>query len=453
LAGTEASGRAVVLGASVGGLLAARVLSETFERVTVFDRDKLPTGAANRRGVPQGEHPHGLLARGWEVLERLFPGLTDEITARGGVPVDAQRDIAWVYGDLPVPRAATGLTGVCVSRPALEAAVRSRVMALPNVTVLDRHEATGLMFDGVRVTGATVLPAGGTGREVPAELVVDATGRGNRGPTWLAALGFERPHEDVVDPLTTYMSRTYRRVPGRQDFAAIVVGSQPHRPQGGVAMAVEDDRWMVMLVGIGTGEAPPPEPHRYAEYAARFPDQRLHQLLSTSEPLGPPLKARLPPSVRRRYERLARLPDGFLAFGDAICSFNPVYGQGMTVAAMEAVVLRDCLRRGRHNLPRRFFARAARVVDVAWNMAIGADLANPAVRGVRTRRTRLISAYVGKVQYATARDAKVAHRFLRVANLMLTPTALFAPGFVARVLWLSRTARATASQPDPAPVG
>lgn len=440
----EKSGHAVVLGASMAGLLAARVLSETFTNVTIFDRDTLPAGAANRKGVPQGEHGHGLLARGRQVLEELFPGLVAELTAQGGIPIDIMRDCVWVQGDRPMPRVASGLAGLCVSRPAIEAEVRRRVLALPNVVVLDGHEATGLLSDGVRVTGATVLPAGGTSHDVAADLVVDATGRGNRGPTWLAALGFDRPHEERVDPRTVYVSRDYRRVPGQEDFAAVINSPNAGRPFGAVAIAAEGDRWMVTLLGVGAGQAPPTDPDSYADFTAKLPDPRLHDLLRTAEPLGPPMRMRLPASVRRRYERMDRLPEGLISIGDAICSFNPAYGQGMTVAAAEAIELRDALRAGRAGLPRRFYAKAAKVVDVPWDIAVGADLANPEIQGERTGKTRFLNAYVAKIQVASARSAPVGRRFLQVANLMKAPPSLFSPGIVARVLWLGRTPAAQA---------
>ncbi|MFC4037723.1 FAD-dependent oxidoreductase [Dactylosporangium siamense] len=430
-----------MLGASVAGLLAARVLSESFATVTVFDRDTLPAGAANRKGVPQDEYAHGFLARGRQVLEGLFPGIVAELTAEGAIPIDIMRDCVWVTGDRAMPRVASGLAGLCVSRPLIEAGVRRRVMALPGVTVLDGHEATGLLFDGTRVTGAKVLPVGGaTGRDVAADLVVDATGRGNRGPTWLAELGFERPAEERVDPRTVYVSRDYRRVPGAQDFTAILNAANAGRPFGAVAIGVDGDRWMTTLIGIGTGQEP--TAGAMLEFAAKLPDPRFHQLISTAEPLGPPARVRLPPSVRRRYERIRRLPDGLVAIGDAICAFNPSYGQGMTVAAVEALQLRDALRSGgRAGLPRRFYTRAAKVVDVPWDIAVGADLAHPEVEGVRTGKTRLLNAYVAKIQTASGFDAAVAGAFLRVANMTQAPPALFTPGVVARTLWFGRQRR------------
>ncbi|WP_330186461.1 squalene monooxygenase [Dactylosporangium sp. AC04546] len=436
----------------MSGLLAARVLSESFDKVTVFDRDTLPEGAAQRRGVPQGEHSHGLLARGRQVLEELYPGFGADLAARGALPVDLQNDCVWVYGERAVPRVPSGLAGMCMSRPLIEAYVRERTTALANVTVLDGHEATRLLFDGRRVTGVTIRAVGGAPHDVPADLVVDATGRGNRGPTWLAALGFERPAEERIDPLTTYVSRDYRRVPGDADFTAFVCGARTTRPYGGVGIAADGDRWMVTLFGVGM--VPPTDPDSYAGFAARLPDPRLYELLREAEPLGPPMKLRLPPSVRRRYERMTRLPERLVAIGDAICSFNPAYGQGMTVAAAEAAELRAALAAGLDGLPARFYARAAKVVDTPWDIAVGADLGFPEVVGVRTGKTRFLNGYVARVQTASERSAAVAGRFLRVANLVAPPQALFAPPILARVLWHSRggTAPAHTAAPVPAPV-
>jgi 2-polyprenyl-6-methoxyphenol hydroxylase-like FAD-dependent oxidoreductase len=450
LSANERTGHAIVLGASIGGLLAARVLSESYAKVTIFDRDELPTGTADRKGVPQGEHSHGLLAKGRQVLEELFPGFTADLAAQGAVPIDVQRDCVWLNDGRRIPRATSGLDGLCVSRPALEAYVRDQVRALPQVEIHSGHEAVGLLTDPDRtsVTGARILPRHGVEQRHDADLVVDATGRGNRGPTWLVELGYDRPPEDLVNSGTVYMSRDYRRTPGDADFAAIIMSPSPATPYGGVAIAAEGDRWMVTLLGVGAGQAPPADPDGYLAFAAKLPSQQLHELLSRAEPLGPPKKLRLPTSVRRRYERLTRLPDGFIAFGDAICSFNPAYGQGMTVAAAEAIALRDCLRKGRRQLPKRFFGKAAQVIDVPWDIAVGADLRYPEVVGTRSRKTELLNAYVAKLHIAAERHAIVGRAFLTVANLMAAPQALFSPGILARVLWSGRRPAPAAGTPN-----
>ncbi|MEV0568508.1 squalene monooxygenase [Dactylosporangium sp. NPDC050588] len=433
----DRSGHAVVLGASIAGLLAARVLSDTFARVTVIDRDELPVAAAPRRCVPQGEHGHGLLAAGHAALAELFDGFTADTVALGGVPVDVQRDILWITDGHPLRNAESGLRGLCLSRPAIEGYVRARVTALPNIEIRAQHEAVGLLGtpDRTRVTGARVLPKGGAVQQLDADLVVDATGRGNRGPTWLAALGYDPAPEETVDANMVYVTREFRRTPGDAPHAAIAQSPWPGQPYGVVAINVEGDRRQVTLLGCGPGITLPSDVDEFVAFTARLPDRRVHDLISGAEPLGPPHRMRLPVSVRRRYERLTQLPEGFVSVGDAMCSFNPAYGQGITVAAAEALALRDCLARGRRGLPRRFYARTARLLRAPWEIAVGGDLRFAHVDGVRTRKTKLINAYIGRVCRAAEHDPVVGRAFLRVANLVAAPPTLFAPAIVARVLW------------------
>lgn len=423
-------------------MLAARVLSESYERVTIVDRDMLPTLVASRRGVPQAAHSHGLLARGCEVFEELFPGFTADLTACGGTPVDIQRDFVWVNDGHRLQRVESDLRGLSVSRPMLESYTRRRITAVTNIEIKERHTALGLLTsaDRGRVTGVSVI-SGEDHRQqeqrIEADLVVDATGRGNRGPTWLAAIGYEKPAEDRIDSGMTYVSRQYRRVAGDADFGGILITPWPELRRGGVALATDGDRWAVTLIGVGD-EAPPTDADGYLMFAKSLASNEIYDLVSKAEPITAPLRMRLPASVRRRYERLTRLPEGFLAFADAICSFTPTYGQGMTVAATEAVALRECLTEGREQLPQRFFARAARLIDVPWDIAVGADLRYPEVEGPRSAKVRLLNGYVARVHQAAEKYPKPAYTFLSVANMMAPPTKLFSPGVVFRVLRTGR---------------
>jgi len=435
----QRSGHAIVLGSSIAGLLAARVLSESFEKVTVFDRDALPDNHDNRRGVPHGDHTHGLLAFGRKALEELFDGFAAGISALGALPIDLGRDLIWFGDGLRFPRQDTGLLGLGISRPTLEGYLRDRVRQLSNVVIQDRTEAVGLLAgdNRRRVTGARVLPRGGQATEVPADLVIDATGRGNRGPTWLAELGYAKPVEEAVDAVAGYATRVYRRVPGDADFAGVVLNPWPEHPEGAVAVAVDGDRWMVTLVGYGNSHFPPTDPDDFLDFLdflKRLPQPELYELFSTAEPLGPPLRMRLPVSVRRRYERMRELPEGFISIGDAICAFNPAYGQGMTVAAAEALVLRDCLAEGRKALPRRYYAKVAKLINVPWDMAVGADLRYGHVIGARSGKTAFLNGYIARLFVAASRKPLVAKAFLAVANLMAPPPKLFAPPILARVL-------------------
>jgi 2-polyprenyl-6-methoxyphenol hydroxylase-like FAD-dependent oxidoreductase len=438
LSTTTSLGNAVVLGGSIGGILAARVLSDAFRTVTLIERDHLPSDHRVRRGVPQGDQPHAILARGLEILDDLFPGLWTDLIASGAVPLDLQRDVIWVNDGKAIPCEESDLRGLGVSRPLLEGYLRARVTALPNVTLRGRTEALGLLAspDRSRVIGARVLGDGGVEESLPADLVIDTTGRGNRGRTWLAEIGYGKPIEESVDPVQSYTTRTYRRSPG--PASAVVCAPWPAHPRGAIIVPIDGDRWICTLVKCGPDLVSADDTEDFLEFARRLPTPEIHERLRTAEPVTEPVRVRLPASVRRRYERMTRLPDGFVCLGDAICSFNPAYGQGMTVAAVEATILRDCLNDRRAGLAKRFYAKAAKAIDVPWDIAVGADLRFRHVVGRRSVRVKLINAYVARFHTAAARPGPLGRTFLRVANLVAPPVALFAPSLLIRVLWSGR---------------
>lgn len=452
---SQHTGHAVVVGASMGGLLAARALSEVYDTVTVVERDVLEAGPVARRGVPQGRHAHGLLARGREVLEDFFPGLTDELVGLGVPTIDLQAGFRWINSGRLLRQEPSGLLGLGVSRVLLEARVRARVLSLPSVRLVDGCDATGLAAtpDRRRVTGLRVLRRTGDAVEetLPADLVVDASGRGSRGTRWLEELGYPAPAVDEVHVGLTYASRSYRRDPGSPAGAA--VGGTVANPRGGVMIPQEGDRWIVSIGGM-LGDAAPLDHDGYTAFAATLPSPVIHEVIRDAEPLSDAVRFRYPVSRRRRYERMARLPEGYLPFGDAISSFNPVYGQGMTVAALEAVALRTALEDGEDGLSRRFLRSAARLVDNPWDISVGADLRFPDVEGRRTAKVRAVNGYLERLHVAAEHDPAVGRAFLRVVNLVDTPERLMAPSVALRVLRGSRrmTAPAPHGTPDLAPV-
>ncbi len=433
---------AVVLGAGMAGLLAARVLSDAYGRITVVERDRLPQTAEPRRGVPQGRHAHLLLPGGTQILDGLFTGLLDDLTT-AGVPVI--RDFAefWLAPGGGQPLRLYGRPAepfLCqASRPCLEQHVRDQVCALHNVTVLDRCDVADLTADAARrrVTGVRVLRRAdrgdGTETTIDADLVVDATGRGSRAPAWLAALGYEQPRQDQLVINLMYVTRHFRLPPGALAPKVVGVGAEPDRPSGFVLFAQEDDRWILTVFGYD-GHHPSRDPEGMLATVRAAAPAHLFAAVRDAEPLGDIVAYRFPANIRRRYERLRRFPAGFLVFGDAICSTNPAYALGMSTAAMQAAALRDALTAGDSDLARRFFRAAAEPVNRAWQATVGGDLALPQVTAPRPLPVRVTGRYAARVLRAAARDPVVASQFIRVGSLQDPATRLFRPGTAFRVL-------------------
>ncbi|MDS0476903.1 FAD-dependent monooxygenase [Natrinema sp. 1APR25-10V2] len=426
---------AVVVGASMAGLCAARVLADGFEDVTVIERDPLPDEPVARRGVPQANHIHVLQEAGRATLTDLFPDFGENLLSNGGLVLDGTRDLKmYDEGDFNAdsPHRIPVYSAI---RPLYESIVRRSVTTLDNVQM--RPECQFITFrtdeEVTAVEGVIVKPAGGQSEELPADLVIDTTGRTSHTPTWLKEHGYPSPPTDEVRINVTY-STTFIERPSDDRHGILVVPSAP-RTRGGAFLPVENDQWQVTLFGMH-GDHPPADLDGFQEYTASFPIPHHKRLLDeypqiTEEIVQYPFQS----NMRRRYEDLDRFPDGLVVLGDAIASFNPLYGQGMSVAALEALEFHHALAAGgREDLPSRVFKRIKQTVDIAWSMAVGADVQFPQTEGPKPRSADVLNWYLTRLIRQAHTDGMLFDAFFRVQMMEQPPSSLFRPRIMWRVL-------------------
>jgi 2-polyprenyl-6-methoxyphenol hydroxylase-like FAD-dependent oxidoreductase len=434
-----------VIGASMSGLCAARVLADRFDHVVLVERDEIDASPQQRRGVPQGRHAHGLLPPGAAQLEEWFPDLHDEVSAAGALTFDYGR-LSWHQGGSYRRQLDSGIDLILCSRPLLEHHVRRRLLQRPNVVLRSGSGACGLTTDAERITGVR-LDDGGT---ISADLVVDASGRAARSLTWLQKIGHQPPPTSVVTINVGYASRIVRF--NAADPPALVPAfavPEPPSLRAGVAFPMEDGAWMITLAAWH-GDCAAMNDDAFLAYARSLPNPRLAELLSAADQASEIVTHRLPSNQRRHVERWRRPPTGLVLFGDAICSFNPIYGQGMTTAAWQARCLGEALDTARGtgaHLSRTFHRRVAKVIETPWRMSTGGDFTFAATTGPKPRGTDLINRYMRHVVLASHTSERVSRRLIEVTALLRPPAALLTPRMLVTVLHTAR--RSPARQPSP----
>lgn len=432
---------AVVIGGSMAGLIASRVLAAHFERVTLVERDRLARGPEPRKGVPQEQHAHGLLKKAVDILEGYFPGLFEQLVREGANAVDMS-EVSWFHFGNWQARALPGLLLYIQSRSLLDAVVRSRLPELENLQLLGECEVVRPVANEARsaLRGVEVRRRGQEASELlEAELVVDASGRGSRMPRWLEELGLPRVEESHVRIDVGYASRLYRKPANLvANWKALsIYPTPPRETRMGALTQVEGGRWLVSLAG-SLGDHPPPDEAGFLEFARGLPQPHLHTLLKQAEPLTPIAVHKFPSNMRRHYERLERLPEGLVVLGDALCSFNPLYGQGITLATLAASTLDACLSAqppgDLSGLGRTFQRKAAQVLELPWLMATGEDLLYPSVEGPRPWWWKRMQGYVNRLHARAAHDPVVSTAFAQMMHMTASPLLLVSPPLLMRAL-------------------
>ena len=450
---------AVVIGASIGGLCAARVLSDFYERVTVYERDDLPDGPANRSAVPQGRHVHLLMARGAQEFEEHFPGLLDEMVA-AGVPILENRPDCIHFGAAghvlgTHHRLQTEFTAYVPSRPQLEWQIRRRVTAIDNVDVV-RAAVSEPRFDAARqrVTGVEL----DSGDAVDADLIVDAAGRGTRLPVWLAQWGFERPREDSIDVGIGYATHQLRIPDGLIAEKVIVAGASCEQPLGLGMLYYEDGTWGLTTFGVAKVEPP----HDFAAMCALADEivpAHVAAAIRQGEPIGDVAFHKYPTSRWRRYDKLDRFPAGIIPFGDAVVSFNPTFGQGMTMTSLQAGHLKRALETPGADVAREFNRATAKTTYPVWTMNAIGDLVLHRATGPMPWWYRPVGKLFDQFLGAAETDPVLAEWFLRRFSLLDSLYMVPSARLVGRTtrhnlrLWLEEKRGRTAAAPAASTVG
>lgn len=431
---------ALVLGGSLGGLMTARVLSNHFDKVTILERDSISRKPEARQGQPHTRHLHGLLPAGFQVMTHYFPDLPQALHHAGACVSDFAEKMVWYTHGGYRKQFNMDLPAVLMSRPLLEHLIRERVLALPNVTLIDNCGVQHLTTtpDKQRITGVTIdNKAGSRAESITADLVVDVTGRGSRSAQWLQELGYTAPETSEVSVKVGYATRIFKRDPNdpRSRSWFLFTPNAPQERRFGGIFPLEGDRW-IASVGGWHGDSAPIDAEGFTEFVRSLPMPELYDIVSKCEPVTDPYPYKFPASLRRHYEKLNRFPLGYLVLGDAVSSFNPTYGQGMTSASLQAQALDGLLAKHtpEPKLAGLFFKRAAQIVDIPWQLAVGEDFRFSETVGPKPPGVDFINKYVSRVQRATLRDEVVCAAFLRVMSLLKPPTSLFHPTILWRVL-------------------
>ena len=443
---------AIILGGSIAGMLTARALSEHFERVTIIEKDTLTQQNVPRKSVAHGHHLHIVLARGLEIMERLFPGLTAELATGGAVVSDdLALDLRWYANGGYRPQVTTGLKSVMLTRPFLEETIRKQLTKYANIHIADGTKMAGLCTtaDGTRITGVRL--AGHPEQEMKADLVVDTMGRGSKTPAWLAELGYAKPETEEIGVNIRYASRLFQRPEG---FRTLIVtsGQAPHFARQGVAQPVEGDRMIVTLHRRGN-ENLPSDDVGFNDFAHSLLTLDVADAFAGMEPVSDVATYNIPKTRWHHYEKLARFPADYLVLGDAVCALNPVYGQGMTTAAMQVEALMGLLAKRPLDgkFWRTYFKQVAKVVGTPWQIVAGEDFQFPQTEGTPPQMPGFKATYMGKLAQTVNHDPVVFKAFFNVMHLVRPPTILFSPQIVWRVLRnKSQPARKTAV-PNPQP--
>jgi 2-polyprenyl-6-methoxyphenol hydroxylase-like FAD-dependent oxidoreductase len=432
--------RAIVVGGGVGGLSAARALSDRFRQVLILDRDELPDGATPRPGVPQGKHPHALLGGGLKALEQLFPGFGNELGRAGAVPINRGFDLLYeIPGQDPWPRIKFGQPTYAMSRPLIELTVRRQVKRLTNVKVESRCRVLKIIGEANTgaATGICYRTPDGNVETLQSDLIIDASGNGSLTLEFLKASGRRLPEETSIGVNMRYASALFDHADIRDNYkVAYTFPNAPEESRGGLMLPAENGSYQVVLIGRGE-DIPPISEGEFRRYARGLWTPTVYNSIKNARRLTEITPYSFSESRWRHFAQVSAFPGGLLPIGDAICRFNPVYGQGMCVAAREASLLFDLLERFNNDLlstlAHDFLTKAEDLIADPWAMSAIPDFIYPETTGVRPKDLGERLNFQKGLGRLAARDAAVLELLMDVRNLLKPLNVLDDPSIVSRI--------------------
>ncbi|WP_211830250.1 FAD-dependent oxidoreductase [Kistimonas asteriae] len=439
--------RAVVIGGSVAGLVAAKAIAPFFEEVILLEKDTLNDENGLHKGVGQGAHAHVLLPSGVELLKQLLDLPSIDLEAFGLVPADTASELKWFQFGVWKTRFHSGIDMGWCYRSRFEWQVRQSVLAVDNIRIESPARVTGLFMSasGHHVAGVCYKVPGSENADIThklaAELVIDASGRGTHTPRWLENAGIARVVQDEISVQVAYTTRRFRFPPAVSDAldwkVLSIYAEPPNDRRGGLIYPIGSNEWMATLVG-GGGEVAPMALDGYLDFAQSLPQPDIYRVLKQAIPVGEPCSYRCPGSLWRRYDRMEQWPGHFVVIGDAVCSFNPIYGQGITAALKDVQALRSVLEKSTADLSASSMMQLQKMIArgkaVPWHMAACPDFIYPETRGKRPLCLGMTNGYLKALMKLAGRDRVVHQRFIEVFTYLKSPLVLLAPGIMVKVL-------------------
>ncbi len=435
--------KAIIIGGGISGKLAARVLSDYFQEVILLERDDEPIGPFPRKGARQGEHLHALLHAGHYGLEELFPGITENFYASGAVKINSTKDLAWFHHGVWKLRYDSGYTTTLQTRPHLEWHIEKYIKSILNISIQYNQVVKNLLYNEKEnlVYGVEIKDSDGTTTTLMADLIVDSSGAGSISTSWLEKLGTYIPSEKVEIGLS-YVSQSFC-LPENKDRdwkIKLVYPNPPVEKIGGTISKVEGNRYIVTLIGyqnvINVKEIMKNE-CGFLELAKKLPKLDIYQEITEGIPLSKPSVFQVPAIIWKRFDKVQQLPKGLLVIGDTVCRIDPVFGQGMSIAVLEAIALQKEFRDGNDTLQNRitrYHKKVAQIIAPIWSMVITEDFRYPEISGKKPFGLLIQQWYARHIFILSSKNQDIYDSFIKVMNLIQPMTILLKPTIFNKIL-------------------